>query len=133
MLFCVALSIVPTFLRLPADRYVEVHRLIGRNYDPTMPLTVLSSTAIDIVLAFAGHRPASQTLFAVAAGLLFGVSCVSHLANVPLNRAVRALPDGPVPADWADPRRRWRTWNLLRTGLAVSALAANAAAVVLGR
>ncbi|MFD8145410.1 anthrone oxygenase family protein [Streptomyces sp. NPDC059708] len=131
VLFCVALSIVPTFLRLPPDRYVEVHRLIGRNYDPTMPLTVLSGAVTDIALAALGQRAAAQVLCGAAAALLLGVSCVSHLANVPLNRAVKALPEGPVPADWPDPRGRWRAWNLLRTGLAVAALAANAAAAVL--
>lgn len=133
VLFCVALSIVPTFSRLPAHDYVKVHRLIGRNYDPTMPIAVLSSTAIDAALAIVEQRPASQALFALAAVLLLGVSTVSHLANVPLNRAVKSMPDGPVPADWPDPRRRWRNWNLLRTGCALTALVLNAAAVVLAR
>ncbi|GHF28095.1 anthrone oxygenase family protein [Streptomyces morookaense] len=131
VLFCVALSVVPTFLRLPPHRYIEVHRLIGRNYDPTMPITVLSGTVIDIALAVAEHRGTPRVLFGIAAGLLLGVSAVSHLANVPINRTVKSLPDGAVPDGWPDPRRRWRNWNLLRTGCAVAALGTNAAAVVL--
>ncbi|WP_449353343.1 hypothetical protein [Streptomyces shaanxiensis] len=36
-----------------------------------------------------------------------------------------------LPDDWTDPRPLWRRWHLLRTSLAVMALAVNAAAVAL--
>ena len=68
--------------------------------------------------------------FAVAAVLLLGVSGVSHLCNVPINRRVKAITDPAViPADWEDPRPLWRRFHYLRTFLAVLALAVNAAAV----
>jgi uncharacterized membrane protein len=133
VLFGVALSVVPMFLRLSPSQYVDTHRLIGRNFDPTLPLTVLGTTALDVVLAVLAHGTAARVRFAAAAALLFAVSAVSHLANVPINRSVKTLPPGPVPADWDDPRRRWRNWNLLRTSCALAALLINAVAVVAAR
>lgn len=133
VLFCVALSIVPAFLALPAGRYVETHRLIGRNYDTVMPATVLTTTAACAGLAAVSPGAVARLLFAGCAVLMFGVSVVSHLGNVPINRTVRALDPSAVPSEWDDPRARWRRWNLLRTALAVAALIASASAVVIGR
>lgn len=132
VLFCVALSIVPAFRALPPDRYVELHRLIGRRYDPVMPVTVLSTTLLDLVLAAVAELPLQRLLFAVGAVLTLGVSAVSHLANVPINRVVKGIGPGGPPADWRDPRRRWRNWNLLRTGLALAALLVSATALAAG-
>lgn len=129
VLFCVALSIVPTLRALPPDRYVQTHKLLGRNYDPTMPLIVLTTALVDGVLAV--MTPATRSLFVAGAVLMVGVSAVSHLCNVPINRRVKVLDPGAIPADWADPRQVWRRWHLLRTVLAVVALTVNAAAVVL--
>lgn len=128
VLFAVALSVVPALALMPADRYVYAHQLLGRNWDPTMPVVVLSSTALDAALAFLTPNTA---VFALAAVALLGVSAVSHLANVPINRVVRTTdPDG-IPPGWRDPRPLWRNWNLLRTGLAVLALLVNGLAAVL--
>jgi len=124
VLFCVALSVVPAFLGMEPAQYVAAHRLIGKNYDPVMPLTVLGTVLADAVLAVVR----SSVPFGLAAVLLLGVSAVSHLANVPINRLVKSL--DTVPSTWDDPRPRWRNWNLLRTGLAIAALLVNAIAVV---
>ncbi|MFI5593043.1 anthrone oxygenase family protein [Amycolatopsis sp. NPDC051758] len=124
VLFCVALSVVPAFLGMEPAQYVAAHRLIGKNYDPVMPLTVLGTVVADAVLAVVR----SSVPFGLAAVLLLGVSAVSHLANVPINRLVKSL--DTVPSTWDDPRPRWRNWNLLRTGLAIAALLVNAIAVV---
>ncbi|HKN56753.1 MAG TPA: DUF1772 domain-containing protein [Amycolatopsis sp.] len=126
VLFCVALSVVPAFRLMAPDQYVAAHRLLGKNYDPVMPLTVLSTAIVDVVLAF-NRVP---VLFGLAAVLLLGVSGVSHLANVPINRSVKSLTE--IPSTWDDPRPKWRNWNLLRTGLAVTALLVNATAVATG-
>lgn len=133
VLFCVALSIVPTFQALAPGEYIRIHRLVGRNYDPVMPITVLSTTAACAALAVFSPATPAKAVFAATAVLLLGVSAVSHLCNVPINRSVKSLDAASVPASWADPRRRWRSWNLLRTGLAVAALLGNAAALVLVR
>jgi len=131
VLFSVALSVVPAFLGVPPERYVEMHKLIGRRYDHVMPPMVATWTVLDVVLAVGAGTTAGRALFALAAALGCGVAAVSQLGNVPINRRVKALPAGPVPVDWDDPRTRWRVLNLLRTYLAVFALVANASALVL--
>ncbi|OXM62288.1 hypothetical protein CF166_33015 [Amycolatopsis sp. KNN50.9b] len=131
VLFAVALSVLPALLAMPADRYVYTHQLIGRRWDPTMPIIVLSSTLLDVVLALVVHQPAPVILFAVAAVVLLGVSVVSHFCNVPINRAVKSMDPGEIPDGWRDPRPLWRRWHLLRTLLALIGVALNAVAVVL--
>jgi uncharacterized membrane protein len=96
-----------------------------------MPVIVLGSTALALVLVFLAPDRTARVLYAVAAVLLLGVSGVSHLCNVPINRRVKNLDPAAVPADWQDPRRLWRNWNLLRTALAFSALAVLGSAAVL--
>jgi uncharacterized membrane protein len=132
VLFSVALSVVPAFIGLPAERYVEVHKLIGRRYDRIMPPMVLTCVVLDAILA-ARATGSARSLFVTAALLGAGVSLVSQLGNVPINRRVKRLPAGPVPADWSDPRARWRALNLLRTAFAVLGLIVNACALVLAR
>ncbi|MER6128502.1 DUF1772 domain-containing protein [Streptomyces sp. NPDC001795] len=129
VLFAVALSVLPALFAMETGTYVYAHKLLGRNWDPTMPVIVLSSTLVNTVLAVVGHGVA-RALFAVAAVLLLGVSGVSHLCNVPINRRVKSIADpARIPADWEDPRPLWRRWHYLRTTLAVLALAVTAAAV----
>lgn len=130
VLFAVALSVLPALFAMPTATYVYAHKLLGRNWDPTMPVVVLSSTALAAVLAFVADGTGPRVLFALAAVLLLGVSAVSHLANVPINRRVKAVTDPEMlPPDWTDPRPLWRRWHLLRTGLALAALVVNAVAV----
>ena len=131
VLFAVALSVLPALFAMPMDRYVYAHKLIGRNWDPTMPIVVLSSTAIDVALVFLAPDSRTRTLFVIAAVLLLAVSGVSHLANVPINRRVKAVDPERIPADWNDPRPLWRRWHFLRTGLAVIALVCNGLALAL--
>ncbi len=133
VLFSVALSVVPAFLALPPDRYVEVHKLIGRRFDRVMPPLVATFTLLDLVLAATTHSVAGRVLLALAAVSGGGVAAVSQLGNVPINRRVKRMPAGGVPADWPDPRARWRRLHLVRTTLALLALAANACALVLVR
>src|SRR5689334_14575440 len=117
VLFAVALSVLPALFAMETGTYVYAHKLLGRNWDPTMPVIVLSSTLVNAVLAVVAGG-AARPLFAVAAVLLLGVSGVSHLCNVPINRRVKAIDDPSViPADWEDPRPLWRRWHLLRTTL----------------
>jgi len=127
VLFAVALSVLPALWAMPADRYVYTHQLIGKHWDPAMPLIVLGSTVLAIVLAFSG--PASG-LHWTGAVLLLCVSIVSHFCNVPLNRTVKRLDPDRIPSGWKDPRPVWRRWHLLRTTLALAALAVNATAAL---
>ena len=133
VLFAVALSVVPAFRALPPERYVEVHKLIGRRYDRVMPPLVIGTAALDLVLATGAERTVSRTLLALAAASGIAVVAVSQLGNVPINRQVKRIPAGSVPADWSDPRARWRVLHLIRTAAALLALAANACALLLPR
>ncbi len=133
VMFCVALSIAPAFAVLSPARYVETHKLIGRGYDRVMPPIVLASILACVILVILPAPTSGRALFAVGALLLLGVSLVSHLGNVPINRRVKSLgPTGP-PSCWEDPRPRWRALNLTRTWLALSALGINGLAVVMTR
>lgn len=129
VLFAVALSVVPAMAAMPAARYVYVHQLLGRNWDPTMPAIVLASALVDVILAVGSDEGSRAMLLGAAALLLLAVSVVSHFRNVPINRRVKALDPELLPADWEDPRSAWRRWHLTRTVLAVIALALNALAL----
>lgn len=131
VLFAVALSVVPALVAMPPDRYVYAHKLLGRRWDPTMPVIVLGSTGLDLLLAAMAPTAASRASFLLAALLLGGVAVVSHYGNVPINRRLRAVDPERLPPDWQDPRPSWRRWHLLRTALAVAALTVNAAAVTI--
>jgi len=131
VLFSVSLSVVPAFAAVPPERYVELHKLIGRRYDQVMPPLVLTGVLLDVLLAVRADTGSGRLLFALAAVLGAGVAAVSQLGNVPINRRVKRVPAGPVPAGWADPRTRWRAFNLARTCLAVFGLAVNAGALLL--
>ena len=131
VLLAVAISVVPALAAVSPAQYVRFHQLLGRNWDPTMPVIVLTSALTSAVLAGIADRGTSQVLFGTGAVLLVGVSGVSHLLNVPLNRQVKGLdPDTPLPGDWRDPRPQWRRWHLLRTTLALAAALVSALAAV---
>ncbi|AUG78899.1 hypothetical protein CFP65_4144 [Kitasatospora sp. MMS16-BH015] len=130
VLFAVALSVLPALFAMETSTYVYAHQLLGRNWDPTMPVIVLGSTLADLLWAVFGGG-AVRGPAAAATVLLLGVSGVSHLCNVPINRRVKAVEDPRrLPADWTDPRPPWRRWHLLRTALAAAALTLNSIAAL---
>jgi len=132
VLLAVAISIVPALRAVSPPLYVRMHQLLGRNWDPVMPLIVLTSAAASLTLGVIADESGTRALFLCGAVLLVGVSGVSHLLNVPLNRQVKSLdPDAPLPADWRDPRAEWRRWHLLRTVLAIAAVLVNTTAAVM--
>ncbi|MHA6763599.1 anthrone oxygenase family protein [Streptacidiphilus sp. PAMC 29251] len=122
VLFAVALSVLPALFAMETSTYIYAHKLLGRHWDPLMPAIVLGTMAVDVVLGVVCSGSA-QGLFLAAAATSLGVSAVSHLCNVPINRRVKAVADPSLlPPDWEDPRPLWRRWHLLRTWLAVVAL-----------
>lgn len=132
VLFAVALSTVPALAAMPPGQYVQTHTLLGRNWDPTMPVIVLSTTLLDVGLAIGAPTATGRRLTALAAVCLLAVSVVSHFRNVPINRRVHATDPSAIGVDWTDPRPLWRRWHLTRTGLALVALALNSIAATLG-
>ncbi|MGC5021036.1 DUF1772 domain-containing protein [Micromonospora sp. DT47] len=131
VLFAVALSTVPALAAMSPGRYVATHTLLGRNWDPTMPIIVLTSTLLNVWLAVVVPGAAARALVVTASVALLGVSVVSHFRNVPINRRVHRTDPEAIPADWSDPRPVWRRWHLLRTALALLALTADSVAVTL--
>ncbi|CAL9499945.1 DUF1772 domain-containing protein [Streptomyces sp. enrichment culture] len=130
VLFCVAISLVPGFIALPPDEYVDAHRLFGRYFDRVMPPLVVLTTVMVAVLAFTNDSTGRRTALIAAAVCLLGVSVVSQSRNVPINRRVKRLTT--VPDDWDDPRIAWRNWHALRTVFAILGLVLTAAGVVSG-
>jgi uncharacterized membrane protein len=131
VLFAVAMSTVPALATMTPDRFVYTHTLLGRHWDPTMPAIVLTTTVLDATLAGLASGGSASSLFIVATVCLLGVSLISHLGNVPINRRIHQTDPNAIPPGWRDPRPLWRRWHLLRTTLAVLALAANGLAVTL--
>jgi uncharacterized membrane protein len=129
VLFGVAVGVLPAFTSVSAERYVSLHRVVGAGFDRVMPRIVAATTALDVIAAVRVAGPV-RGLLLTAAVLQAGVALVSQLGNVPINRAVRSLPEGGPAAGWPDPRARWRRWHLLRTSFALAALAAHAAVLV---
>jgi uncharacterized membrane protein len=130
VLFCVAISLVPGFLALPPQEYIDAHRLFGRYFDRVMPPLVVLTTVLVAVLAYAADSAGRRTALFTAALCLLGVSVVSQSRNVPINRRVKRLTT--VPDDWDDPRIVWRNWHTLRLALAVLGLVLTSAGVVSG-
>lgn len=130
VLFGVALANVPGFLALPPDAYVRAHQLFDRHYEPTMPVLILSAAAADVLAAIVPGSSAHRLEHIGAAAMLAGVATISLRVSVPLLRGVRLSDPDALPPDWADPRPRWRTWNLARTVLAVLALVVTTIAAV---
>lgn len=129
--FAVAVSVLPTLVAMPVDRYIETHVRLGHGYHPIMPLVVTGGLIADVVLVFIAPGTTSRVLFVVAVVLILGVQAVSQFGNVPINRRVQAVDPQDLPADWTDPRPPWRSWHRLRTALAILALAVNAFALAL--
>nr|BAJ52685.1 hypothetical protein [Streptomyces sp. TA-0256] len=131
-LMIASLGGAPLLLSLPADRYVPVHQFLVTRFDPFMPICMVTAMLTDTAVAALAHD-ATRVPAGVAAVLLLGAIVVSLAKNVPINKWVGSLEPGVVPPDWerVDPRARWRNWNLVRTGLAVTALLANATAAAL--
>ncbi|MFF8844569.1 anthrone oxygenase family protein [Streptomyces sp. NPDC015127] len=130
VLFCVAISLVPGFIALPPEEYVEAHRLFGRYFDRVMPPLVVTTTVLVVVLACISDSTGRRAVLIAAAVCLLGVSVVSQSRNVPINRRVKRLTT--VPDDWEDPRTAWRNWHAVRTALALLGLVLTAAGVVAG-
>ncbi|GAA4982420.1 putative membrane protein [Nonomuraea thailandensis] len=130
VLFTHAVGVWPAMQAMTPERYVAAHKLLGRAYDPMMPIIVGSSAVLDVILAILSEPGQARTLFIVSAVCLVGVGAVSQTRNVPINRRVKSLDPQAIPPDWEDPRGLWGKWNLVRTSFAVLALVGNAAAAV---
>ncbi|MDQ7907410.1 DUF1772 domain-containing protein [Phytohabitans sp. ZYX-F-186] len=124
----------PLTLALSKEQFAPLHRFMVGRMDRYMPSSIVLSALANLALAGLVDTDPARVLF-LAAGLLFlAVIGVSLTTIVPINAWVERLDPASLPADWerVDPRRRWRDWNLVRTGLGVLAAVCHAAAVASG-
>jgi uncharacterized membrane protein len=131
VLFTHAVGVWPAMMALSPPRYVEAHKLIGRSYDPMMPIMVAVTILLSVAAGIQADDGVAAVLHWTGAALLVAVAAVSQFGNVPINRKVKVLTPDTIPANWSDPRPRWRDWNLVRTVCALVAFAGNTIAVVL--
>lgn len=124
-------SVGPALAEMRPAMYVQVHQLLGKGYHPMMPILVNVTMLAEIALAVLTAGAGFKVLYAVNVALLLGVQFVSHLGNVPINRAL-STPDAAGGAGWQDPRPRWLSWHRLRTALACAALLGTSVVTVVG-
>jgi hypothetical protein len=80
---------------------------------------------------FASLSDAGLRSFAIVAiGLLAAILISSILVAELINSRFRRLPEGMVPDQADQLRRRWRRFHLLRTAVGIAALASLIAAVI---
>ncbi|MFC4587949.1 DUF1772 domain-containing protein [Sphaerisporangium corydalis] len=130
VLLSTVLGGVPLLLTLPPARYVHAHGFLAQRYDPFMPVTLALTAVVDVVLAWSTPGATGHALYAAAAVTVGCVMVISLTKNVPINKWLISLDPDTLPADFdrRDPRYRWRTWNAVRTALAVLGLVINLAA-----
>ncbi|WP_431888655.1 anthrone oxygenase family protein [Nocardiopsis alba] len=128
--FAVRVSVLPALATMPAGRYIETHRLLGKGYHPAMPAIVNATTLCAIGLAILTPDLVARLLLVGTVVALLVVQAVSHLGNVPLNRALTKIEPEHVPDDWDDPRPVWSRWHGLRTLAALVAMACSSTTAV---
>ncbi|HEX9337036.1 MAG TPA: DUF1772 domain-containing protein [Pseudonocardiaceae bacterium] len=128
--FDVALAMLPAFMVMTPGRFIYTNNTIGKGYHPTMPIVCTTTVVADLSLVFISDG-SHRYLFLIATLLVAGTMVVSEFGNMRINRILLKIDPENVPPGWHDPRSRWRAYHLLRTALAVIAVAVNGTAVVL--
>lgn len=128
--FDVALAMLPAFFAMPAGQFIDTNNRLGKGYHPTMPILCSATVLANLWLALLAAPP-YRYLFLTATLLLLSTQFVSEFGNMRINRRLLKTDHTNLPADWPDPRRRWSNFHLLRTTLAICAVAVNGTALVL--
>jgi uncharacterized membrane protein len=129
-LFTVHMAIVPTLTALPGERWVQVHTLLDKRFDPTMPRINMVSLVICAALVLLADGGPAKVAFALGGLFTVGVAVVSEAYNVRMNKHLEKWDPEALPPDWLGLRARWASANLVRTVFAIvgfaSALAGGA-------
>jgi hypothetical protein len=115
--------------RLDLRGFAVDFRRSVRRADPAMPILLVICGAAASVFATLSEA-VSRTLAIVAIGLLAAILVSSVLIAEPINSRFRRLPEGVVPPEAEQLRRRWRRFHLVRAGMGVGALACLILAVI---
>jgi uncharacterized membrane protein len=120
----VSRAVVPTFAALPADRYVQLLKLLDSRFDPFMPWLTRFNLLQGVVMVIVVEPLPAKILAAVGMLLLAGMAAVSEFGNVPINRQVLSWDPEQPPSGWAELRSRWARWQHLRNFLAAASFGA---------
>jgi uncharacterized membrane protein len=129
-LFGVARAVVPTLQALPGNRYVQVHQLLDRRFDPFYPwVTRVTMAAVLVLLVLpVGWTQRSLLIAGLIASVLLAV--ISDTRNVPINKQISQWDPENHPAEWEGLRTRWGRANSVRTVFALAAFASYLIAVL---
>ena len=122
-LFTVHVAIVPVLGALPGERWIQVHSLLDRRFDPMMPRINKVSLVICAVLVVLADDVGAKLLFGVGGACVIGVAVVSEAWNVRMNHRIVKWNPAALPQEWLTMRLRWANANLVRTLLAVAGFA----------
>lgn len=128
-LFMVEIAVVPTFGALSGERWVQVHLLLDKRFDPLMPRINKVSLVICAALVVFADGLGAKVAFASGGLCIVGVAIVSEAFNVRMNRHLSSWDPHALPLGWTGLRSRWASANRIRT---IFAAAGFAAAVVGG-
>jgi hypothetical protein len=118
------LVVTPVTRGFDADTYVRVQQPMTRHVTPIASGVGLLAGFASATAAWRLRRAglsARWPMIAVACVLVLGVS--SLLVNVPINTEVQSWSPHRPPSRWAAVRDRWDVFHVVRTTLAVIALA----------
>jgi uncharacterized membrane protein len=127
------MGIVPFFMTLPAERYVQAHSFVAGRYDPFQPICLLIAAICDAVLVATAPVTAARVVCAAGIVVALSVAAVSRSRTAPMGRWLKTLNPDRLPADFKSEefRQRWGWWNRTRTGLALLTLLCNVVAAAL--
>jgi uncharacterized membrane protein len=131
LLSAVDLAVVPALAALPADRYLQLHRLLDPRFDPLLPRFSRLTLGTGVLLAFLAPGAPAKAGFAVAGLCVVGVALVSELRNVRLNRRIDTWDAGRLPGQWSQVRHQWGRWHRIRTLISIAGFVAAVAAALL--
>ncbi|WP_433274993.1 anthrone oxygenase family protein [Pseudonocardia xinjiangensis] len=105
----------PVLRRLPATERIIVEQGLLRTYGRVMPVGMTLCVVLGIAAAADGRGPALLSWSAAAA---FAVAVASTVVvNVPINAATGRWDPAHPPADWERTRRRWESFQGVRSWL----------------
>jgi uncharacterized membrane protein len=124
----VAVERVNQWGRMPTEQYVVDFRRTLYRVDPLIPIMGVLSAAAAVIYALNTHGRASILAWGGIA-LIAVIMVGSIVLAEPMNSRFRRLPEGQAPMGVEQLRINWRRFHLVRTVVAIAALACLTAAV----
>lgn len=117
-----------------AATFLEMHKGAVHGLNALLPGLALASIVLTVALAWLARGKGTVLwLYLAALLLMIAGGIVTRFVNQPINAQVMGWTVDSLPANWSDLRMTWWNWHLVRTGLAVLAIAVLLAAIVVDR